>query len=117
VGGCVSKVPGHATTVATESWNGRAAGRAYAPDTDVISIFSAAKTIAKKVVWRIFDEQQKHGPEFVFNAVLPNVVFGRVLSAQNQGVSYTAIINYYLVEEILKHWIRGRRSILWMSLI
>jgi nucleoside-diphosphate-sugar epimerase len=57
-------------------------GRAWA-------VYGASKTQAEQAAWKFMDE---HHPKFVLNSVLPNTVFGKILSPENQPGSTAGFI-------------------------
>lgn len=72
------------------NWNEQAIRDAYAaepPSNNSMNIFMAGKTLAEKECWKYVRERK---PSFMFNAVLPDTVFGQILSPANQGIPSTA---------------------------
>lgn len=84
--------------ISPKNWNEEAVQQAYAkdpPENNSMNIFMAGKTLAEKECWK-FVEQKK--PCFILNAVLPDTVFGQVLSPTNQGIPSTAGLIHMLFE-------------------
>lgn len=77
-------------TVSARDWNEEAIKAAYAeppPPFNGMNIFMAGKSLAEKECFKFVKEKN---PSFVFNAVLPDTVFGNILSPENQGIPSTA---------------------------
>lgn len=82
--------PGEVFTVTGEQWNEQAVMDAYSSDparSNGFSIFAAGKLKAERACWDFVGREK---PGFVFNAVLPDTVFGSILSPGNQGIPSTA---------------------------
>jgi nucleoside-diphosphate-sugar epimerase len=82
--------PGVKFSVTAKDWNDNAVADAYSGDpsrSHGFSIFMAGKLKAEKACW---DFMEKEKPGFVFNAVLPDTIFGEILSPEKQGIPSTA---------------------------
>lgn len=56
------------------------------PGTRSLNLYAALKTETEKAMWKWVEENK---PSFVFNSVLPNVNFGKVLVPEKQGTPST----------------------------
>jgi nucleoside-diphosphate-sugar epimerase len=77
-------------TVTAKMWNDQAVEDACSSDptrSHGISIFMAGKTMAEKACWEFMEKEK---PGFLFNAVLPDTVFGEILCPKEQGIPSTA---------------------------
>jgi nucleoside-diphosphate-sugar epimerase len=72
-----------------KTWNDDAVKRAWMkePKPDSLTIFMAGKTEAEREALKWV---QKNKPHFVYNAVLPDTVFGEILNPPEQGIPSTA---------------------------
>ncbi|KAF2434704.1 aldehyde reductase [Tothia fuscella] len=76
--------------VTADTWNEQAIADAFAkdqPQPNGFAIFIAGKTRAEQEAWKWVRETKPH---FQFSTVLPETVFGSVLSPENQGIPTTA---------------------------
>ncbi|KAJ4388893.1 hypothetical protein N0V93_006354 [Gnomoniopsis smithogilvyi] len=72
--------------ITTDTWNTRQVEQAWAtpphkPDHG-LAVYCASKTKQEQEAWKYVKERK---PGFVFNAVLPDYVIGKILSVENQG--------------------------------
>lgn len=72
--------------VTTETWNDEIVAFAfreppYEPER-AYPVYAASKTLSEKEAWKFVRDKK---PDFVFNAVLPNINFGASLDPANQG--------------------------------
>lgn len=77
-------------TIDENTWNDATIEDAWARGTsrsNGMTIFMAGKTQAEKDAWSWVKSKNPH---FTFNAILPDTVFGPVLSPENQGIPSTA---------------------------
>jgi nucleoside-diphosphate-sugar epimerase len=81
--------PGVEFTVTSKDWNDQAVADAYSGDpsrSHGFSIFMAGKLKAEKACWEFMEKEK---PGFILNAVLPDTVFGEILSPKQQGIPST----------------------------
>jgi nucleoside-diphosphate-sugar epimerase len=70
------------------TWNDEAVKAALSPgEKSGMVVFMAGKTEAERACWKFIEERK---PQFVFNTVLPDTVFGEVLEPSKQGIPSTA---------------------------
>lgn len=76
-------------TVTEQTWNNHDldACAQTEPPPQGLQIFAASKTKAEK---KAFEWVEENKPHFTFNAVLPDTVFGNILSPKDQGIPSTA---------------------------
>ncbi|EPE02651.1 aldehyde reductase ii [Ophiostoma piceae UAMH 11346] len=78
------------------SWNDAAVTAAWSDDTPAAArgwlTYSAAKTEGERTAWQWFRENK---PSFGLNAVLPNCLWGRVLSPAYQGSTMSLIRDFW----------------------
>jgi nucleoside-diphosphate-sugar epimerase len=82
--------PGVKFSITAKDWNEQTITDAWAegqPQSNGMSIYAAGKTQAEKAAWKFIEEKKPH---FSFNTVLPETVFGPILSPSNQGIPSTA---------------------------
>lgn len=82
--------------ITTDSWNTIQVEQAWAPPPHApdygLAVYCASKTKQEQEAWRYVKERK---PGFVFNAVLPDYVIGKILSVENQGYpSSLAFVKY-----------------------
>lgn len=70
----------------TDTWNTAYVEQAWAPPPygadRAIAVYGASKTQQEQEAWEFV---RKRKPDFVLNTVLPDYVFGKILSVENQG--------------------------------
>lgn len=72
-------------TITPASWNEAAILKANELGADGVTIFSAAKVVAEKAVWKHAKDSK-----LIVNTVLPAVVFGPILNSRDQDVASSA---------------------------
>jgi nucleoside-diphosphate-sugar epimerase len=76
--------------ITADTWNEQAIADAWAegePQSNGMTIMMAGKTEAEQAAWKFMKEKKPH---FTFNAILPDTVFGAILSPLDQGIPSTA---------------------------
>ncbi|GIZ41043.1 hypothetical protein CKM354_000436000 [Cercospora kikuchii] len=78
--------PGVAGQITADDWNEEAVKAAWAPppydESRILPVYSASKTESEQEAWKYVKEQK---PSFVFNTVLPALVWGPVLEGANMS--------------------------------
>jgi hypothetical protein len=77
-------------SITGKDWNEQAIADAWAevqPQSNGMTIFMAGKTEAEKAAWKFIEEKK---PNFAFNTILPDTVYGPILSPSDQGIPSTA---------------------------
>lgn len=69
-------------TITAESWNEVAVQKAYEPNAEGVTIFSATKVHAEKAVWDLVKTTSRQA-DLTLNTMLPAVVFGPVLASEH----------------------------------
>jgi nucleoside-diphosphate-sugar epimerase len=84
--------PGKVFVMDESTWNHDAVQAAWAPPpydnpSRYADVYGASKMQSEEAAWKWVRENKPH---FVFNAILPNANFGRILSIEHQGYPSTA---------------------------
>ncbi|KAF2102727.1 NAD(P)-binding protein [Rhizodiscina lignyota] len=81
-------------TITEETWNIETVQAAWAPppydSSRSFVVYGASKTQAEQEIWRWYRGHRAERPDFVVNAILPNMNMGQVLDVKSQGIPSTA---------------------------
>lgn len=95
-------------TITTDQWNDAAVAAAWAPPPytpdRAFTVYAASKTQAERATWEFIRSKT---PPFAFNAVLPNLNMGTILSPQqpaSTGAAVKTVFETGHVEEIAQRY-------------
>lgn len=93
-------ITGTKDTIAVDSWNDVSVAKAWHAEEEgrAYHVYAASKVASEKALWRFVKERK---PKFEVNAVLPNLIMGKVLGREwgQSGSTGGAVVNLYAGDE------------------